>query len=112
MQDSIEQIMRVREKIENVGFDMAEIIQPLRFQFDLNLGRLVSVVVKDEQTNLEKNLHWIKEHLFYFDLIYKHLKEQEKALKDAILNLEKIAKEKGLEKNIEKLQSEFKEEKC
>ncbi|EAH6237234.1 DUF115 domain-containing protein, partial [Campylobacter upsaliensis] len=109
---SIEQIMRVREKIENAGFDMAEIIQPLRFQFDLNLGRLVSVVVKDEQTNLEKNLHWIKEHLFYFDLIYKHLKEQEKALKDAILKLENELKNRGLEKRVEKLKTQFKDKQC
>ncbi|EAL3910407.1 hypothetical protein LXR38_000221 [Campylobacter upsaliensis] len=112
MQDSIEQIMRVREKIENAGFDMTEIIQPLRFQFDLNLGRLVSVVVKDEQTNLEKNLHWIKEHLYYFELIAKYVKDEEKELQTAILKLENELKNRGLEKRVEKLKTQFKDKQC
>ncbi|TNH36917.1 motility associated factor glycosyltransferase family protein [Campylobacter helveticus] len=112
MQDSIEQIMQIREKIEKVGLDMAELLQPLKFQFDLNLGRLVSIVARDDAQNLQKNLWWIKEHLYYFELIAKHIKEEENVLESAILNLENVMKEKGLKKRIEKLKNKFEDEKC
>ena len=91
---------------------MAELLQPLKFQFDLNLGRLVSIVARDDAQNLQKNLWWIKEHLYYFELIAKHIKEEENVLESAILNLENVMKEKGLKKRIEKLKNKFEDEKC
>ncbi|EAJ7396253.1 motility associated factor glycosyltransferase family protein [Campylobacter upsaliensis] len=112
MQQSIEQIMQIREEIQKVGLEIIELIQPLKAQFDLNLGRLVSIVVKDNETNLQKNLFWIKEHLYYFELIAKYVKDEEKELQTAILKLENELKNRGLEKRVEKLKTQFKDKQC
>ncbi|MCR2119823.1 hypothetical protein CUPS3783_01100, partial [Campylobacter upsaliensis] len=112
MQQSIEQIMQIREEIQKVGLEIIELIQPLKAQFDLNLGRLVSIVVKDNETNLQKNLFWIKEHLYYFKLIAKYVKDEEKELQAAILKLENELKNRGLEKRVEKLKTKFKDKQC
>ena len=112
MQQSIEQIMQIREEIQKVGLEIIELVQPLKAQFDLNLGRLVSIVVKDNETNLQKNLFWIKEHLYYFELIAKYVKDEEKELQAAILKLENELKNRGLEKRVEKLKTKFKDKQC
>ncbi|ECW8266793.1 motility associated factor glycosyltransferase family protein [Campylobacter upsaliensis] len=112
MQESIDEVMNIREKITQIGLEMVDIIQPLKAQFDLNLGRLVSIVVKDNETNLQKNLFWIKEHLYYFELIAKYVKDEEKELQTAILKLENELKNRGLEKRVEKLKTQFKDKQC
>ncbi|EJG3308572.1 motility associated factor glycosyltransferase family protein [Campylobacter upsaliensis] len=112
MQESIDEVMKIREKITQIGLEMVDIIHPLKAQFDLNLGRLVSIVVKDNETNLQKNLFWIKEHLYYFELIAKYVKDEEKELQTAILKLENELKNRGLEKRVEKLKTQFKDKQC
>ena len=97
---AIEKIDEFKNKLENIKQmeDLLEILQPLLTQFELNLARIYVLNPKTKEDSFNKSVFWIKEHLEFMELVYGHIKAQEKALTQNILPLEEKLKERGLEK--------------
>ncbi|MBZ7933551.1 hypothetical protein H2266_07505, partial [Campylobacter sp. RM10543] len=50
------------------------------------------------EDSYNKSLLWVKEHIEFFNMVYEHIKAQEKALIENITPLENELKKRNLEK--------------
>ncbi|APA52154.1 hypothetical protein BLD35_02800 [Campylobacter coli] len=58
--------------------DLYEILSTLLIQFELNLARIYVLNPKTKEDAFNKSILWIKEHLEFMELVYGHIKAQEK----------------------------------
>ncbi|MFB1639836.1 motility associated factor glycosyltransferase family protein [Campylobacter sp. MRC_CM3] len=101
----IQEIDKIKTKLEDGKnmLDLYEILGPILTQFELNLARIYVLNPKTLEDSYNKSLLWIKEHIKFFNMVYKHIKAQEKALIENITPLENELKKRNLEKYIRKI---------
>ncbi|HEF7944781.1 TPA: motility associated factor glycosyltransferase family protein [Campylobacter jejuni] len=102
---AIEKIDEFKNKLEDIKQmqDLYEILGPLLTQFELNLARIYVLNPKTKEDAFNKSILWIKEHLEFMELVYRHIKAQENALIKNILPLEEKLKERKLDKWMERV---------
>ncbi|EHZ1682146.1 motility associated factor glycosyltransferase family protein [Campylobacter coli] len=102
---AIEKIDEFKNKLEDIKQmqDLYEILSPLLIQFELNLARIYVLNPKTKEDAFNKSILWIKEHLEFMELVYRHIKAQENALIKNILPLEEKLKERKLDKWMERV---------
>ncbi|MDO4674959.1 MAG: hypothetical protein Q4A73_07290, partial [Campylobacter sp.] len=81
--------------VDLVDYDLAEILQPLIIQFRLGIAKYISIVPKNPQENLEKNLALFKEHLWYIQILVAHLRAKQEALEAGLDGLLDLSGEEG-----------------
>ncbi|TKX28032.1 PseD protein, partial [Campylobacter estrildidarum] len=103
----IKEIDKVKLKLEDAKEmqDLYEILGPFLNQFELNLARIYVLNPKTPEDSYNKSLLWVKEHIEFLQMIYAHIKTQEKALLDNITPLEDELELRGLEKWKEKVKN-------
>ncbi|AXP08232.1 motility associated factor glycosyltransferase family protein [Campylobacter hepaticus] len=96
----IQEIDKIKLELEDEKkmLDLYEILTPLLMQFELNLARIYVLHAKTSKEAYDKSFLWVKEHIEFFQMIYTHIKAQEKALIDNICPLEDELKKRKLEK--------------
>ncbi|MBZ7935016.1 motility associated factor glycosyltransferase family protein, partial [Campylobacter sp. W0065] len=96
----IQEIDKIKTKLEDGKnmLDLYEILGPLLTQFELNLARIYVLNPKTLEDSYNKSLLWVKEHIEFFNMVYEHIKAQEKALIENITPLENELKKRNLEK--------------
>lgn len=96
----IQEIDKIKTKLEDGKnmLDLYEILGPLVTQFELNLARIYVLNPKTLEDSYNKSLLWVKEHIEFFDMVYEHIKAQEKALIENITPLENELAQRNLEK--------------
>ncbi|EAJ9404877.1 motility associated factor glycosyltransferase family protein [Campylobacter jejuni] len=101
----IQEIDKIKTKLEDGKnmLDLYEILGPLLTQFELNLARIYVLNPKTPEDSYNKSLLWVKEHIEIFNMIYEHIKAQEKALIENITPLENELKKRNLEKYMRKI---------
>ncbi|MBZ7932004.1 motility associated factor glycosyltransferase family protein [Campylobacter sp. RM12910] len=101
----IQEIDKIKTKLEDGKnmLDLYEILGPLLTQFELNLARIYVLNPKTLEDSYNKSLLWVKEHIEFFNMVYEHIKAQEKALIENITPLENELKKRNLEKYMRKI---------
>ncbi|MCW1863627.1 motility associated factor glycosyltransferase family protein [Campylobacter jejuni] len=101
----IQEIDKIKTKLEDGKnmLDLYEILGPLLTQFELNLARIYVLNPKTLEDSYNKSLLWVKEHIEFFNMVYEHIKAQEKALMENITPLENEFKKRNLEKYTRKI---------
>ncbi|EAJ1453990.1 DUF115 domain-containing protein [Campylobacter jejuni] len=101
----IQEIDKIKTKLEDGKnmLDLYEILGPLLTQFELNLARIYVLNPKTPEDSYNKSLLWVKEHIEFFNMVYEHIKAQEKALIENITPLENELKKRNLKKYIRKI---------
>ncbi|HAA1723355.1 TPA_asm: DUF115 domain-containing protein [Campylobacter jejuni] len=101
----IQEIDKIKTKLEDGKnmLDLYEILGPLLTQFELNLARIYVLNPKTLEDSYNKSLLWVKEHIEFFNMVYEHIKAQEKALIENITPLENELMQRNLEKYIRKI---------
>ncbi|TKX28026.1 PseD protein, partial [Campylobacter aviculae] len=101
----IEEIDKIKTKLEDIKKmqDLLEILGPLLTQFELNLARIYVLNPKTPEDSYNKSLLWVKEHVEFLQMVYAHIKAQEKALIENITPLENELDQRGLKKWKEKV---------
>ncbi|MFX3626188.1 motility associated factor glycosyltransferase family protein [Campylobacter sp. LH-2024] len=101
----IQEIDKIKTKLEDEKnmLDLYEILGPLLTQFELNLARIYVLNPKTLEDSYNKSLLWVKEHIEFFNMVYEHIKAQEKALIENITPLENELKKRNLEKYMRKI---------
>ncbi|WP_417904381.1 motility associated factor glycosyltransferase family protein [Campylobacter sp. LH-2024] len=101
----IQEIDKIKTKLEDGKnmLDLYEILGPLLTQFELNLARIYVLNPKTPEDSYNKSLLWVKEHIEFFNMVYEHIKAQEKALIENITPLENELKKRNLEKYMRKI---------
>ncbi|WP_442778706.1 motility associated factor glycosyltransferase family protein [Campylobacter sp. TTU_617] len=64
-----------------------EFIRPFLMQFEFNLARIYVLNPKNEQEWLDKNLTWIKDHIFLIQVLIANIKLVKKGIKENIAPL-------------------------
>ncbi|OEV57520.1 PseD protein [Campylobacter jejuni] len=103
----IQEIDKIKTKLEDEKnmLDLYEILGPLLTQFELNLARIYVLNPKTPEDSYNKSLSWVKEHIEFFDMVYGHIKAQEKALIENITPLENELEKRNLEKYKRKIKN-------
>ncbi|RTJ30513.1 motility associated factor glycosyltransferase family protein [Campylobacter jejuni] len=103
----IQEIDKIKTKLEDGKnmLDFYEILGPLLIQFELNLARIYVLNPKTLEDSYNKSLLWVKEHIEFFDMVYEHIKAQEKALIENITPLENELAQRNLEKYKRKIKN-------
>ncbi|MFY4724044.1 motility associated factor glycosyltransferase family protein [Campylobacter jejuni] len=103
----IQEIDKIKTKLEDGKnmLDFYEILGPLLTQFELNLARIYVLNPKTLEDSYNKSLLWVKEHIEFFDMVYEHIKAQEKALIENITPLENELAQRNLEKYKRKIKN-------
>ncbi|EDO8477658.1 PseD protein [Campylobacter jejuni] len=103
----IQEIDKIKTKLEDGKnmLDLYEILGPLLTQFELNLARIYVLNPKTPEDSYNKSLLWVKEHIEFFDMVYEHIKAQEKALIENITPLENELMQRNLEKYKRKIKN-------
>ncbi|EHD9160311.1 motility associated factor glycosyltransferase family protein [Campylobacter jejuni] len=103
----IQEIDKIKTKLEDGKnmLDFYEILGPLLTQFELNLARIYVLNPKTLEDSYNKSLLWVKEHIEFFDMVYEHIKAQEKALRENITPLENELIQRNLEKYKRKIKN-------
>ncbi|MCW1316563.1 motility associated factor glycosyltransferase family protein [Campylobacter jejuni] len=103
----IQEIDKIKTKLEDGKnmLDFYEILGPLLTQFELNLARIYVLNPKTLEDSYNKSLLWVKEHIEFFDMVYEHIKAQEKALIENITPLENELVQRNLEKYKRKIKN-------
>ncbi|ECK2571709.1 motility associated factor glycosyltransferase family protein [Campylobacter jejuni] len=103
----IQEIDKIKTKLEDGKnmLDFYEILGPLLTQFELNLARIYVLNPKTLEDSYNKSLLWVKEHIEFFDMVYEHIKAQEKALIENITPLENELMQRNLEKYKRKIKN-------
>lgn len=103
----IQEIDKIKTKLEDGKnmLDFYEILSPLLTQFELNLARIYVLNPKTLEDSYNKSLLWVKEHIEFFDMVYEHIKAQEKALGENITPLENELIQRNLEKYKRKIKN-------
>ncbi|EOI8863758.1 TPA: motility associated factor glycosyltransferase family protein [Campylobacter jejuni] len=103
----IQEIDKIKIKLEDGKnmLDFYEILGPLLTQFELNLARIYVLNPKIPEDSYNKSLLWVKEHIEFFDMVYEHIKAQEKALIENITPLENELMQRNLEKYKRKIKN-------
>ncbi|MBZ7948686.1 motility associated factor glycosyltransferase family protein [Campylobacter sp. RM9929] len=101
----IQEIDKIKTKLEDGKnmLDLYEILGPLLTQFELNLARIYVLNPKTLEDSYNKSLLWVKEHIEFFNMVYEHIKAQEKALIENITPLENELKKRNLEKYMRRI---------
>ncbi|HHP0358930.1 TPA: motility associated factor glycosyltransferase family protein [Campylobacter jejuni] len=96
----IQEIDKIKTKLEDGKnmLDLYEILGSLQTQFELNLARIYVLNPKTLEDSYNKSLLWVKEHIEFFNMVYEHIKAQEKALIENITPLENELAQRNLEK--------------
>ncbi|ENY6719485.1 motility associated factor glycosyltransferase family protein [Campylobacter jejuni] len=77
-------------QIERYCFDIFyECISPFLNQFELNLARIYVINPKDEKEWVEKNLTWLNEHIFLFEVLIANAKLLKEEIQNHLLPLRK-----------------------
>ncbi|EAL5039957.1 DUF115 domain-containing protein [Campylobacter jejuni] len=103
----IQEIDKIKTKLEDEKnmLDLYEILSPLLTQFELNLARIYVLNPKTPEDSYNKSLLWVKEHIEFFDMVYEHIKAQEKALIENITPLKNELTQRNLEKYKRKIKN-------
>ncbi|OWK87862.1 PseD protein [Campylobacter jejuni] len=103
----LQEIDKIKTKLEDEKnmLDLYEILGPLLTQFELNLARIYVLNPKTLEDSYNKSLLWVKEHIEFFDMVYGHIKAQEKALIENITPLENELMQRNLEKYKRKIKN-------
>ncbi|ELK3775145.1 motility associated factor glycosyltransferase family protein [Campylobacter jejuni] len=103
----IQEIDKIKTKLEDEKnmLDLYEILGSLLTQFELNLARIYVLNPKTPEDSYNKSLLWVKEHIEFFDMVYGHIKAQEKALIENITPLENELMQRNLEKYKRKIKN-------
>lgn len=77
-------------QIERYCFDIFyECISPFLNQFELNLARIYVINPKDEKEWVDKNLTWLNEHIFLFEVLIANAKLLKEEIQNHLLPLRK-----------------------
>ncbi|MBK1993536.1 motility associated factor glycosyltransferase family protein, partial [Campylobacter novaezeelandiae] len=73
-----------------------EFIQSFLMQFEFNLARIYILNPKNEQEWLDKNLTWIKDHIFLMQVLIANIKLVKQGIKENIAPLKQILLSRNL----------------
>jgi len=85
--------------------DLIEVLIPTLSHFEQNLARIFVINPKSDEEWLDKNLSWIKDHVFYLKLLISQIEHQEKILLHNIKPLQECLKHRSCEKYMRRIEN-------
>lgn len=100
IKDTILKLDGFKTQIEKYCFDIFyECISPFLNQFELNLARIYVINPRNEKEWLDKNLTWIKDHIFLFEVLIANFKLLKEKIQNHLAPLTKELAKRNLKLN-------------
>ncbi|MFQ6341581.1 motility associated factor glycosyltransferase family protein [Campylobacter sp. VTCC 70190] len=100
IKDTILKLDEFKTQIEKYCFGIFyECINPFLSQFELNLARIYVINPRNEKEWLDKNLTWIKDHIFLFEVLIANIKLLKEKIQNHLAPLTKELMKRKLKAN-------------